>query len=89
MNVVEKTKEMVADKIAEMGFNLFDVTLEPVEDGTELTVLIEKTDCAVTLDDCEAVSKIIDPILEEAGVIDEKYYLSVASVPVDHPSRQG
>ena len=87
MNVIERTKELCAPVVQGMGYTLFDVTLERVEeDGIELTLLV---DCerGITLDDCEKISRIVDPILEKENVIDEKFYLSVASVGLDHPSK--
>jgi ribosome maturation factor RimP len=39
----------------------------------------------ITIDDCERVSKTVDPILDEADPIEQTYYLSVSSPGIDRP----
>ena len=42
----------------------------------------------VDLDDCEKVSRAIDPILDENDPIEEAYYLSVSSIGIDRPHKK-
>ena len=42
----------------------------------------------VTIDDCEKVSRAIDPILDENDPIEEAYYLSVSSIGIDRPLKK-
>ena len=38
--------------------------------------------------DCEAVSRAVDPILDEADPIEQAYYLSVSSIGIDRPLKK-
>ena len=42
----------------------------------------------MTIDDCEKVSRAIDPILDENDPIEEAYYLSVSSIGIDRPLKK-
>ena len=52
-----------------------------------LTLYIDAPD-GVSLDDCERVSRAVDPILDEADPIPDAYYLSVSSIGIDRPLRK-
>ena len=82
----------VADTVYEKIKPLFnqDITLVEVEyakknDGMHLTVYIEK-EGGVTVDDCVAISRLIDEPLEELNPTnDEPYYLDISSYGLDKP----
>ena len=42
----------------------------------------------MTIDDCELVSRTVDPILDEADPIEQQYYLSVSSLGLDRPLKK-
>ena len=42
----------------------------------------------VTIDECEAVSRAIEPILDEADPIESEYVLSVSSLGIDRPLKK-
>ena len=75
----ERAEELVRAAVEEAGYVLWNV--EYVKEGADHTLLvtIEKKDAPIGLDDCEKVTKIIDPILDEADPIEESYYLEVSS----------
>ena len=76
--------EALAKPVAEQcGVELFDV--EFLKEGPDhyLRLFITKEEGVVDLDDCEAVSRTIDPLLDEADFIKEHYYLEVSSVGLD------
>ncbi|MCL2846921.1 MAG: hypothetical protein FWE38_04490 [Firmicutes bacterium] len=84
MSIIEKVTELCKETVEGCGVSLCEVTLVTEDDGTHLTFFIDK-DSGVTLDDCEKVSKAVDPILDAAGIdID---HLDVSSLGVDHPSK--
>ena len=77
--------EALAQPVAEgLGYQLFDV--EYVKEGPDhfLRLYITKED-GIVIDDCEAMSRAIDPLLDEADLIKEHYYLEVSSVGLDRP----
>ncbi len=82
----------IADLVYENIKTLFqgDIQLLEVEyakkqDGMHLTIYIEK-DGGVSVDDCVAVSRLIDEPLEELNPTnDEPYYLDISSYGLDKP----
>ncbi len=84
-----KVKELCAEKIRpvieEMGYELVDVEYVKEFDGMNLVFTIDK-ESGVTVDDCELVSKRIDPMLDELNPTnDESYTLVVSSPGLDRP----
>lgn len=84
-----KVKELCAEKIRpvieEMGYELIDVEYVKEFDGMNLVFTIDK-ESGVTVDDCELVSKRIDPMLDELNPTnDESYTLVVSSPGLDRP----
>ena len=68
-----------------MGLRLWDVRFEKEGPDWFLRVLIDR-DTPLDTDTCEAVSRAIDPLLDEADPIDQSYYLEVGSPQAD-PAR--
>lgn len=61
-----------------MGLRLWDVRFEKEGPDWFLRVLIDR-DEPLDTDTCEAVSRAIDPLLDQADPIDQSYYLEVGS----------
>ena len=51
-----------------------------------LRIFIDK-EGGVTLDDCEAFSRAVDPLLDEADPIEQSYYLEVSSPGIERELR--
>ncbi len=83
-----KVADLVYEKIKPLFTN--DIQLVEVEyvkknDGMHLVVYIEK-ESGVTVDDCVAVSRLIDEPLEESNPTnDQPYYLDISSYGLDKP----
>ncbi len=76
--VTDKIAELVTPFVHERGLFLWDVRLEKEGPNRFLRILLDG-ERAVDIDDCEAVSRAIDPILDEVDLIAEAYYLEVSS----------
>ncbi len=74
-------------KIESMGFELCDVEYQKEYGDWVLTFYIDKPG-GVTIDECEAVSRAIEPILDEADPIESEYVLSVSSLGIDRPLKK-
>lgn len=76
--IVEKVENIIGTKIAELGYLLWNT--EFVKEGSEyyLRITIDSEN-GCDLDDCEKVSKAIDPILDEYDPIEQPYNLEVSS----------
>lgn len=74
-----KTVEALVRPVVEgMGLRLWDVRFEKEGPDWFLRVLIDR-DTPLDTDTCEAVSRAIDPLLDEADPIEQSYYLEVGS----------
>ena len=80
--ITELTAELAAPAIAEQGCTLWDV--EYVKEGADfiLRVTID-SDEGITIDDCEAMSRAIDPILDLHDPIPDQYLLEVSSPGIE------
>lgn len=78
-NTAEKVTEIVMPVCQNMGLELWDVTFEKEGADWFLKVLIEKPDGALDITECEAFSRAIDPLIDEADPIDQSYFLEVGS----------
>ena len=65
------------------GYELYDVQYSKEGKEYYLRVFIDKQDGIIDLNDCEKVSNIINPILDEADYIKEIYFLEVSSPGVE------
>ena len=75
----------MAEPIAlETGVTLWDVKFEKEGASFFLRILIDK-EGGVDINECEAVSRKIDPLLDEADLISQSYYLEVWSAGMDRP----
>ena len=80
--------EALAQPVAEgLGYELFDV--EYVKEGPDffLRLYITKEE-GIAIDDCEAMSRAIDPLLDEADLIKDHYYLEVSSPGLERVLRK-
>lgn len=84
MKITEKVASIVEPKINELGFELYDVEFNKEYGSWELLISVDRPQ-GVTLDDCEAISRAIDPILDEKDPIEQAYLLTVSSVGIDRP----
>lgn len=87
MKTTELCEQLAAPVVASMGFELCDVEFQKEYGDWVLTYYIDK-EGGVTIDDCEAVSRALDPILDEADPIEQEYVLSVSSLGIDRPLKK-
>lgn len=76
---IENTVRSLAQPLADgFGLDIWDVKY--VKEGTEyyLRIEIDKPQ-GVTIDDCEKLSRAIDPVLDEKDPISDSYCLEVSS----------
>jgi len=66
------------------GFKLVRVRLSGMN-GLTLQIMAERADGTMTVEDCEAVSRMISPLLDVEDPIDRAYHLEVSSPGIDRP----
>ena len=82
MKISEQVWQFSQPIVESCGCSLWDV--EYVREGGEwfLRLYIDK-ETGITIDDCEAVSRAVDPILDEKDPIPESYHFEVCSAGLE------
>ena len=85
-SVVETVYPLVEKVAGELGYSVWDV--EYVKEGTEwiLRITID-SDEGIGIEDCEKMSRAIDPVLDEADPIEGFYRLEVSSPGLEREIR--
>src|SRR6266566_3243071 len=78
---VAAISEPVLDGI---GYRLVRVKISG-ESGCTVQIMAERPDGTMTVEDCEAVSRALSPVLDVADPIDRPYRLEVSSPGMDRP----
>ncbi len=78
---VAAISEPVLDGI---GYRLVRVKISGA-DGCTVQIMAERPDGTMTVEDCEAVSRALSPVLDVADPIDRAYRLEVSSPGMDRP----
>lgn len=83
MKVTELVAKLAEPVVKEKGCALWDV--EYVREGSEyfLRIYLDKPEGSVDINDCEAVSRAMDPILDEADPIEGSYHFEVCSAGLE------
>ena len=77
----KRFKEIIPPIIESEGL-IFDSVEVGKKDGKKtLTVIIDKKEGSVDVNDCSKISKLIDPIIEEEDFFDDQSYLLIVSSP--------
>ena len=70
--------------LAELGFRLVRVRISGA-DGCTVQLMAERPDGNFEIEDCEAASRVLSPLLDEADPIDRPYRLEISSPGIDRP----
>ena len=74
---------VIAEPLAEeLGYVLWDVEYVKVGSDMYLRITIDSEE-GITIEDCEKMHHAIDPLLDEADLIEEQYYLEVSSPGIE------
>ncbi len=77
-NTVSRVEGLIAPHVTAEGVRLWDLRFEKEGGNWFLRVFIDK-EGGVSIDDCERVSRRIDPVLDGADPISQSYVLEVSS----------
>ncbi len=70
--------------LATLGFRLVRVRVSGA-DGCTVQVMAERPDGNFEIEDCEAASRLLSPLLDEVDPIDRAYRLEISSPGIDRP----
>jgi ribosome maturation factor RimP len=80
----QRVAAIIEPVIVGMGFRLVRARLMN-QNGSTLQVMAERNDGTMTVQDCEALSQAISPVLDVDDPIDKAYHLEVSSPGIDRP----
>src|SRR5580765_465430 len=81
----EELTNLVAPAIADMGLECLGVEYSPSHGNSLVRVYIDAADRAVTVDDCELVSRQVSALFDVNDPIVGRYTLEVSSPGLDRP----
>jgi ribosome maturation factor RimP len=76
--------QIIEPVIVELGYQLVRVKLSN-QNGLTLQIMAERPDGTMTVNDCEAISMAISPVLDVEDPIDKQYNLEISSPGIDRP----
>src|SRR5712691_7416876 len=82
--VAARIAAIVAPVLIDLGFRLVRVRASGL-DGCTVQIMAERPDGTMAIEECEAVSRAISPVLDAADPIDRAYRLEISSPGLDRP----
>lgn len=83
----EKIEKLISHKVTSLGYELYDV--EYAKEGKDhyMRIYIDKPE-GINIEDCEKVSNEINPLIDEANLVQDQYFLEVSSTGVERILRK-
>src|SRR6202035_5064893 len=75
---------IVAPALAALGYRLVRVRISGAA-GQTVQIMAERPDGTMTIEDCEAASRALSPVLDAADPIEGAYQLEISSPGIDRP----
>jgi ribosome maturation factor RimP len=75
---------IVEPVIEQLGYRLVRVRVSSAE-GCTVQIMAERPDGTMSVEDCEAVSRALSPVLDVADPIERAYRLEISSPGIDRP----
>ena len=83
---IRQIRELLEPTLAHLGYEVYAVE-QLGSGGRTLRFSIDKP-TGVSIEDCERVSQVAGPILEQSGLVDGNYILEVSSPGAERPLRE-
>jgi ribosome maturation factor RimP len=75
---------LVEPVLVSLGFRLVRIEVSG-RDGKTVQIMAERPDGSMTIDDCEAISRALSPLLDVQDIVSDAYRLEVSSPGIDRP----
>jgi ribosome maturation factor RimP len=82
--IAARVAAIVEPVLLGLGYRLVRVRISGL-DGCTVQIMAERPDGSMTIDDCEAASRALSPVLDVADPIDRAYRLEMSSPGMDRP----
>ena len=84
----QKVETLIKKAVEEKGYEIYDIEYVKESKDYYLRIFIEKPNSNIAIEDCETVNDIVNPILDEANIIKDQYFLEVSSTGVEKNLRK-
>ena len=81
-SIVSEVSSLIAPVAESLGYTVWDVEFEKIGAEYHLSITIDSEN-GIGIEDCEKMSRAIDPVLDEADPISEEYHLDVSSPGIE------
>jgi ribosome maturation factor RimP len=82
--VAARVSAVAAPVLEQLGYRLVRIKISG-EAGCTVQIMAERPDGSMQIEDCEAVSRALSPVLDIADPIDKAYRLEISSPGIDRP----
>lgn len=82
--VAGRVAAVVEPSLRGIGYRLVRVRVTGLN-GCTVQIMAERPDGTMTVDDCEAVSRAVSPVLDVDDPVDRAYHLEISSPGIDRP----
>jgi ribosome maturation factor RimP len=82
--VAARVAAIIEPALEGLGYRLVRVRINGTN-GCTVQIMAERPDGQFSVEDCEAVSKAISPLLDVEDPVDRAYYLEISSPGIDRP----
>ncbi len=82
--IAARVSAIAAPVLQAMGYRLVRIKISG-EAGCTVQIMAERPDGTMQIEDCEAISKALSPVLDVADPIDRAYRLEISSPGIDRP----
>jgi ribosome maturation factor RimP len=82
--VAARVSAVAAPVLQQMGYRLVRIRISG-EAGCTVQIMAERPDGSMHIDDCEAISRALSPVLDIADPIERAYRLEISSPGIDRP----
>ncbi|GAC1338383.1 MAG: ribosome maturation factor RimP [Beijerinckiaceae bacterium] len=82
--IAARIAHIAAPVLAGLGFRLVRVKLS-AQHGTTVQIMAERPDGTLSIDDCEAASQSLSPVLDLEDPVSQEYRLELSSPGIDRP----
>jgi ribosome maturation factor RimP len=84
---IRKAWSELEPQLAEQGYELVEVEFGQEGSRPVFRLYIDRPG-GITLDDCQAASRFLSPVLDAMDLVDDSYFLEVSSPGFDRPVRK-
>lgn len=82
--IAKRVASLIEPVLDEMGYRLVRIRMTGT-DGATLQIMADRADRAVTIEDCELISRSISPLLDVEDPLPDAYHLEVSTPGIDRP----